>query len=44
MNCGQGAEGVGRATTQAVVTSSIIILISNFFVTLVLNKILIYSD
>ena len=44
MNCGQGAEGVGRATTQAVVTSSIIILISNFFVTLILNKILIYSD
>lgn len=44
MNCGQGAEGVGRATTEAVVTSSIIILISNFFVTLILNNILIFSD
>ncbi len=32
-----GAEGVGRATTQAVVTASIAILISDFFVTKVLN-------
>lgn len=28
-----GAEGVGRATTQAVVTASIFILVSNFFLT-----------
>jgi phospholipid/cholesterol/gamma-HCH transport system permease protein len=40
MNCGEGAEGVGRATTQAVVISSIAILISNFFLTLLLGKIL----
>ncbi len=33
--CGEGAEGVGRATTEAVVYSSITILISNFFLTLV---------
>ena len=32
-NCGQGAEGVGRATTNSVVTSSILILISNYFIT-----------
>ena len=40
MNCGEGAEGVGRATTEAVVYSSIAVLISNFFLTLVLNKLL----
>ena len=39
MNCGEGAEGVGRATTEAVVFSSITILISNFFLTLTLGKI-----
>lgn len=38
--CGDGAEGVGRATTEAVVYSSISILISNFFITLALGKIL----
>jgi len=38
--CGQGAEGVGRATTEAVVYSSITILISNFFLTLTLGKFL----
>ena len=38
MSCGMGAEGVGRATTEAVVYSSITILISNFFLTLVLNR------
>jgi phospholipid/cholesterol/gamma-HCH transport system permease protein len=37
--CGEGAEGVGRATTEAVVYSSITILISNFFLTLVLGRI-----
>jgi phospholipid/cholesterol/gamma-HCH transport system permease protein len=41
MNCPAGAEGVGRATTEAVVYSSITILISNFFLTLVLNKFLV---
>jgi phospholipid/cholesterol/gamma-HCH transport system permease protein len=40
MYCGEGAEGVGRATTEAVVYSSITILISNFFLTLTLSKIL----
>ncbi len=39
MQCGEGAEGVGRATTEAVVVSSIAILISNFFLTLMLNRI-----
>jgi phospholipid/cholesterol/gamma-HCH transport system permease protein len=28
-----GTQGVGRATTQAVVVSSVLILISNFFLT-----------
>lgn len=40
MNCGEGAEGVGRATTEAVVYSSITILVANFFLTLALGKIL----
>jgi phospholipid/cholesterol/gamma-HCH transport system permease protein len=40
MNCGQGAEGVGRATTEAVVLSSISILITNFFLTLLLTRLL----
>lgn len=40
MNCGQGAEGVGRATTEAVVSASIAILISNFFLTLLLTSLL----
>ena len=39
MFCGEGAEGVGRATTEAVVYSSITILITNFFLTLTLGKI-----
>lgn len=38
MFCGNGAEGVGRATTEAVVYSSIAILISNFFLTLSLSQ------
>ena len=37
LSCGEGAEGVGRATTEAVVYSSITILISNFFLTLPLG-------
>src|SRR5258706_10467891 len=39
ITCGEGAEGVGRATTEAVVFSSITILITNFFLTLVLGQI-----
>jgi phospholipid/cholesterol/gamma-HCH transport system permease protein len=35
--CGEGAVGVGRATTESVVYSSITILISNFFLTLSLG-------
>jgi phospholipid/cholesterol/gamma-HCH transport system permease protein len=38
LTCGQGAEGVGRATTEAVVNASISLLITNFFLTLVLGK------
>ena len=38
--CGEGAEGVGRATTEAVVYSSITILIVNFFLTLTLGQLL----
>ena len=40
MSCHEGAEGVGQATTEAVVYSSIAILISNFFLTLILSKLL----
>ena len=40
LNCAEGAEGVGRATTEAVVYSSIAILISNFFLTMLLNALL----
>ena len=32
LNCGKGAEGVGRATNEAVVHSCIAILISNFLI------------
>ena len=39
MTCGEGAEGVGHATTEAVVYSSISILIANFFLTLFLGKV-----
>jgi phospholipid/cholesterol/gamma-HCH transport system permease protein len=38
MTCSEGAEGVGRATTEAVVYASISILISNFFLTLTLTE------
>lgn len=40
LSCGEGAEGVGRATTAAVVWASIGLLISNFFLTLLLNELL----
>ena len=39
LTCNLGAEGVGLATTEAVVYASITILISNFFLTLVMGKI-----
>jgi phospholipid/cholesterol/gamma-HCH transport system permease protein len=42
LTCGGGAEGVGRATTEAVVAASISILVSNFFLTLFLSR-LFYS-
>lgn len=38
--CGEGAEGVGKATTESVVTSSITVLISNFFLTLTLGRLI----
>jgi phospholipid/cholesterol/gamma-HCH transport system permease protein len=38
LTCGLGAEGVGRATTEAVVYASITILITNFFLTLVMGR------
>ena len=34
---GEGAEGVGRATTQAVVVSSLTVLIANFFIAVMFN-------
>jgi phospholipid/cholesterol/gamma-HCH transport system permease protein len=33
LNVRGGTQGVGRATTQAVVTASVVILVSNFFIT-----------
>jgi phospholipid/cholesterol/gamma-HCH transport system permease protein len=33
----EGAVGVGKATTQAVVDSSLAVLICNFFLTMMLN-------
>ncbi|MEC8929161.1 MAG: ABC transporter permease [Verrucomicrobiota bacterium] len=40
LTCDGGAEGVGRATNTTVVHACIAILISNFFLTLLLNAIL----
>ena len=40
MTCGLGAEGVGRATTEAVVYASITILITDFFLTMLLSLVL----
>ena len=39
LTASQGAAGVGRGTTRAMVFSSLLILISNFFLTLLLNMI-----
>jgi phospholipid/cholesterol/gamma-HCH transport system permease protein len=38
LSCDVGAQGVGRATTEAVVYSSITILVANFFLTLTLEQ------
>ncbi len=38
MTCGLGAEGVGKATTEAVVSASIAILITNLLLTLSLER------
>jgi phospholipid/cholesterol/gamma-HCH transport system permease protein len=40
LQAAQGAEGVGLATTEAVVDSFIIVLIANFFFTFLLNALL----
>jgi phospholipid/cholesterol/gamma-HCH transport system permease protein len=40
LSCSHGAEGVGKSTTESVVYASITILISNFFLTLVLQRLL----
>ena len=37
LNAREGAVGVGRATTEAVVVGSLFILIVNFFLTMTLN-------
>lgn len=39
MRASGGAAGVGKATTQSVVTSYILILVSDFFLTMILNLI-----
>ena len=39
-HAGEGAEGVGRATTQAVVVSSLTVLIANFFIAVVFNAVI----
>ena len=44
LNCSVGAEGVGRATTEAVVYASITILISNFFLTMSLEQLCVIFD
>jgi phospholipid/cholesterol/gamma-HCH transport system permease protein len=38
-NADEGAEGVGRATTEAVVVSSLTILIANFFIAVIFNTV-----
>ncbi len=44
MSCREGAEGVGHATTEAVVFASISILIANFFLTLLLGRVFTLYD
>jgi phospholipid/cholesterol/gamma-HCH transport system permease protein len=43
MNARGGTQGVGRATTQAMVASSVLILVLDFFVTRLLMAALSYS-
>jgi len=38
-----GTQGVGRATTQAVVAASVMILVADFFVTKLLISVLSYK-
>ena len=40
LTCAEGAEGVGRATTEAVVYASISILVTDFFLTMLLTRLL----
>ena len=39
LNSSEGAVGVGRATTESVVNASLAILVSNFFLTMLINAI-----
>jgi phospholipid/cholesterol/gamma-HCH transport system permease protein len=39
-NASEGAEGVGRATTEAVVVSSLTVLVANFFIAVLFNAVL----
>ena len=39
LNTRGGAEGVGKATTQAVVTSMVLILVLDYFLTAILNAV-----
>lgn len=43
LNAREGAVGVGRAPTEAVVISSLSILILNFFLTFLLNMVFPYG-
>ncbi len=44
LNAKEGAVGVGRAPTEAVVISSLVILIANFFLTFLLNMLFPYGS
>jgi phospholipid/cholesterol/gamma-HCH transport system permease protein len=44
LNTKEGAEGVGRAPTEAVVNSSLTILVLNFFLTFLLNMLFPYGS
>jgi phospholipid/cholesterol/gamma-HCH transport system permease protein len=43
LKAGMGTAGVGKTTTEAVVVSSLAILVSNFFFTILLNNLLIHD-
>ena len=38
-NCGGGAEGVGKATTNSVVTSTILVIVIDFMLTFAFSMI-----